>query len=322
MLRIWLSLILPLLLLWLCALANTASAHGLVPMLLKVEQHTATAFTVSLKSGVPQTKTPTPAFPPGCRVSSPRRTQDASAHWAVWALRCAEPPAALRLPGLGDYQAVAQFHDGQGLRHSTLLTAHAPTFTFADNGASFIGNLGSGVVHLLAGWDHLLFVIGLTLWLRRGKPLLLAITSFTVGHSLTLALAATGVLTVPVALAELAIAATLLYLALQLSRGAAARARHMGTGTVVILPLAFGLLHGLGFANVLNAQGLAGGDLALTLLGFNLGLELAQLLVVAGLLLTLLLMQRHAHRLQTAAVYAIGSLSVFWMWERAVLLTV
>lgn len=307
--------------LMLCTLANTAVAHGLVPMLLKVEQQGPDQFLVSLKSGVPAAQTPTPQFPYGCQASPPRRSMEDNAHWSVWQLRCSDAPDAIRLPGLGDFQAVAQYHDAEGLKHSALLSGQSDNFTLA-TAPSFFNTLSgatrSGVVHMLAGWDHLLFVVGLTLWLRRGKPLLVAITSFTLGHSLTLALATTGLLIVPISLAELAIAASLLFMAVQLSRPGERRA---GTAVVIAAPLLFGLLHGLGFANVLNTQGLHGGDLALTLLGFNLGLELAQLFAVGSVLLVVLLMQRQAHRLQTAAVYAIGSMAIFWMWERALLLT-
>lgn len=303
-------------------LANTAVAHGLVPMLLKVEQQAPDQFRVSLKSGVPAAQTPTPQFPNDCLASPPRRSMEVNAHWSVWQLRCSDTPYAIRLPGLGEFQAVAQYHDAEGLKHSALLTRQSDNFILTNAPSSFntlSSATRSGVAHMLAGWDHLLFVIGLTLWLRRGKPLLVAITSFTLGHSLTLALATTGLLSVPISLAELAIAASLLFMAVQLCRPAAQRA---GTAVVIAAPLLFGLLHGLGFANVLNTQGLHGGDLALTLLGFNLGLELAQLFVVGGVLLVALLMQRQAHRLQTAAVYGIGSMAIFWMWERALLLTV
>lgn len=306
----------------LCALTSTATAHGLVPMLLKVEQTAPDTFQVSLKSGVPQAQTPVPVFPEVCQVTPGRRWREERAHWAVWRLHCTSVHTEIRLDGLGDYQAVAQLYNRDGLSHSRLLTAQSPSLALRhspQNVDVLAGATLSGVVHLLAGWDHLLFIIGLTLWLRRGKPLLIAITSFTLGHSLTLALATTGLLTVPVTMAELAIAASLLFMAVQLSRPAAQRT---GTAVVMAAPLLFGLLHGLGFANVLNAQGLQGADLIVTLLGFNLGLELAQLLAVAAVLLILLLMQRQAQHLQTVAVYAIGSLAIFWMWERALLLTV
>lgn len=148
---------------------------------------------------------------------------------------------------------------------------------------------------------------------------MLAITSFTLGHSLTLALAASGIIRFPVTLAEIAIAASLLAMAFQLNRGTL---KQPGRATVLVLPLGFGLLHGLGFANVLNTQGLSGNDLIVTLLGFNLGLELGQLLCVAAVLLVMFGMKHHIQRLQSIAVYSIGSMAVFWMWERALLLAV
>jgi hydrogenase/urease accessory protein HupE len=306
----------------LVTLANTAHGHGLVPMLLKLEQIDDLHLRVSLKSGVTVAQTPTPVFPETCTPSAPQRTMAKEAHWTIWQLRCEEPPHSISLPGLGEYQAVAQYHAPGEPTHSSLLDAHSPVFQFKASGdwlGTLIRTAHSGIIHLLAGWDHLLFVIGLTLWLRRGKPLVLAITSFTLGHSLTLALAASGIIRFPVTLAEIAIAASLLAMAFHLNRGTL---KQPSRATVLLLPLGFGLLHGLGFANVLNTQGLSGNDLIITLLGFNLGLELGQLLCVAAVLLVMFGMKHHIQRLQGIAVYSIGSMAVFWMWERALLLAV
>jgi hypothetical protein len=134
-----------------------------------------------------------------------------------------------------------------------------------------------GVLHLATGVDHVLLVLGLLALLRRGRPLLVAITAFTLGHSVTLAAATVGGLRLPGPPVELAIAASLVALAAALAAsGTPSLARRPA-----LLPFGFGLLHGLGFAGTLAAAGLPGHALPLALLSFNLGIELGQLALVA-----------------------------------------
>jgi hypothetical protein len=147
-----------------------------------------------------------------------------------------------------------------------------------------------GVLHILSGYDHLLFLLCLLLpaVLRRTPrgwhpvdtprqalaPVAATVTLFTLAHSLTLALAALGHLSLPPALVEPAIAATIAVAALDNLRGFFGRWR----GAVTFL---FGLMHGFGFAGVLHEVALPTADFAWALLRFNLGLELGQLGVVA-----------------------------------------
>jgi hypothetical protein len=140
------------------------------------------------------------------------------------------------------------------------------------------------VTHIFAGLDHILFLLALLLpavLVRGGAPVprfapaakevLRVVTAFTVAHSLTLALAALGVVTPPARLVETGIALTVV---------AAAVCNLAGLG-VARWPLAFylGLLHGFGFSGALGDLG--AGDLELALLGFNLGVELGQAAIVA-----------------------------------------
>jgi hypothetical protein len=137
-----------------------------------------------------------------------------------------------------------------------------------------------GVEHLWSGLDHVLFVLGLVALLRGGRRLVLAITAFTLGHSVTLAAASLGLVRVPAAPVEAAIAASLVAVALALARPD----RGAGSGLArrpAALPFAFGLLHGLGFAGALSAAGLPDHALPLALFSFNLGIEAGQLALVA-----------------------------------------
>jgi len=137
-----------------------------------------------------------------------------------------------------------------------------------------------GVEHLAAGLDHALFVLGLLALLRGGRPLVLAITAFTLGHSATLAAASLGGVRLPAPLVEIAIAASLVALAAALARPGGGASSSL-VRRPALLPFGFGLLHGLGFAGTLAEAGLPGHALPLALLSFNVGIELGQLAIVA-----------------------------------------
>ena len=127
--------------------------------------------------------------------------------------------------------------------------------------------------HIFGGWDHLVFVLTLALAVGSWKRLALVVTSFTMAHSLTLAMTAVGLVRVSPALVEPAIAATIVWAAVDLFRD---RDREPRLG----LTFAFGLIHGLGFGGTMLDLGLEGQELLMPLLGFNLGVEAGQLLAV------------------------------------------
>lgn len=143
----------------------------------------------------------------------------------------------------------------------------------------------SGFLHILDGTDHLLFLLCLVIPFRRFRPLVVIVTAFTVAHSLTLILSAYGLgpdaLWFP-PLIETLIAASIVYMALENIAGAAAVNRRW------IVAFGFGLIHGFGFSFALReAMQYAGSHLLVSLLAFNLGVELAQVLVLAVLILAL-----------------------------------
>ncbi len=182
--------------------------------------------------------------------------------------------------------------------------------------APFPAYLALGVTHLLGGWDHLLLVLGLLLLLGSSRSLIAAVTAFTAGHSLTLALAATGLFRLPQAPVEALIAGTLVWLGVELSdpeRGRGWIARRPAALCAVI-----GLVHGLGFAGALAETGLPAGAALPALFGFNLGLELAQLGVLAGALAAWRLTPAPlARRLGPALPgWAIGIVAAAWTWDR------
>ncbi|MEZ4309396.1 MAG: HupE/UreJ family protein [Polyangiaceae bacterium] len=176
----------------------------------------------------------------------------------------------------------------------------------------------AGAEHLITGLDHVLFVLGLLLLLRRPAPIARAVTAFTVAHSITLALTVLGAVRLPPAPVEAAIALSVLFLAREILRPRDHTT--LLSRRPWVAAFAFGLLHGLGFAGGLASFHLAREGLALALLGFNLGLEAAQL----GLILVALAVARPLARLALrkpawtlrAPAYSLGAAAAFWVFQR------
>jgi len=175
-----------------------------------------------------------------------------------------------------DHRNLAQFHVG----------ANREQFVFQNGNAWYrepvsTGNWQTiseftqfGMEHIVTGFDHLLFLLGLLLVGRSFRNLVEIVTSFTIAHSLTLALAALGFINPLSWLVEAGIALSIVYVGLEniLLDTVSHRWR---------ITFFFGLLHGFGFAGVLQQMDLARGGLALSLLTFNLGVEIGQVAVVA-----------------------------------------
>jgi hydrogenase/urease accessory protein HupE len=187
-----------------------------------------------------------------------------------------------------------------------------------------VSYLQLGVEHILGGIDHLAFVLGLILLTPSWRKLWRTITAFTVAHSLTLGLAALGLVHVPSAPVEATIALSILFVAREVYRSAQGHPGPMSARPWTVA-FGFGLLHGLGFAGALAEVGLPETDIPLALLTFNVGVELGQLLFVAAVLLLgravgRLLARAAAVRLHTATrllpAYVIGTLAAFWCIER------
>ncbi|QYX82771.1 HupE/UreJ family protein [Streptomyces akebiae] len=187
-----------------------------------------------------------------------------------------------------------------------------------------------GIEHVGEGADHLLFLLMLLIpaplvaaggrW--RAAPsarcgiirVVHVVTAFALGHSLTLALAAAGVIDLPARPVETLIALSIAVSAVHALRPLVARGE-------VFIATGFGLVHGLAFASLIGDLGLDRGSLVITLLGFNLGIELTQLLVVALMMPSLIVLARTAlYPAFRVGVALIGLLfSVSWMLERAAL---
>lgn len=190
----------------------------------------------------------------------------------------------------------------------------------------FRSYLALGFDHILEGWDHLLFVFALLVLIQSPGRLVGAITAFTVAHSITLAAASLGVVSVPGPPVEAAIALSIVLLAVEILRRGDGQ-RHLTASYPWVVAFLFGLLHGFGFAGALSEIGLPDGDIPLALLAFNLGVEAGQLAFVAGVLALFLVLRQlgpkvvetfRAPRAAGTQVmgYGIGVVSVYWLAER------
>lgn len=310
-----------------------AMGHSMAPALLELEVDSGGLVVARLKQGLAQTLDE-PDFPPQCRVSRrfpPERQDDAV--WMRWQLGCDNkglPEGRVGWTELTETNVVLRLLAASGQSSSVLLHRNRPSYLITEQpgtGEQFANAVSSGVSHLFAGLDHLLFIIGLVLYLGRTRALVIAASLFTVGHSLTLAAVTLGLIRVPVALAELAIAGSILYLAVSLFRSPRLPA-DPGWATVLLMPTGFGLLHGMGFASVLESSGLRSGDLLVNLLGFNLGIELGQLACIGVTLLFSASVgrfestQRWRATVTPALAWMTGSVAAYWCWERSLALLV
>ena len=180
---------------------------------------------------------------------------------------------------------------------------------------SFANFLSLGVKHILMGYDHLLFLLGLLIVARGFVSSLSIITSFTIAHSITLAIATLHVVQIPSRIVEPLIAASIVFVGIEnLLRGDVLNARRMVT-------FGFGLIHGFGFASALSEAGIGSGTggIVLPLFSFNLGVELGQIVVAAAALPILWKLREKPMfiaRWAPACSAAIVVLGSFWFFQR------
>ena len=253
-----------------------------------------------------------PRWPDGCRAEANR-------------LQCgaAGLQGTLAIDGVGKGYSAALVKvvwlDGQSRVYT--LTGSQPTVQLygAADDPRGLGEIAwaytaLGVEHILSGIDHLLFVVGLLFLVGFQRRLVWTITAFTAAHSLTLASAALGWLTLRPAPVEACIALSIVLVAGEALRQRQTLARRLPA----LVAFLFGLVHGLGFAGALQSIGLPQKHLVAALLSFNLGVELGQLLAVGAAWALVVAVQRQpwAARLKSPVLYTIGALAAYWSWLR------
>lgn len=317
------------------AIAASAEAHDARPLSVDIVERTAYTYQaiVRVPPSVDVANRPELTWPDGCAVRSLKREDAAGTGLQTILVTCARSVEgqhigvhyALFNPSLS---TVFRFTPAGGAPRTTVIPPDrsdwaVPAATTWVTVAS--GYLVLGVEHIWAGVDHLLFVLGLLLVARAPRRIAFAITGFTLAHSVTLSLAALGVVRVPIPPIEAGIALSILFLAYEVARSAPRSLAHRYPVAVSAL---FGLLHGFGFAAALNEAGLPHSDIPAALLFFNIGVEVGQLAFIAAVLSSVALvrlMLRLLHvangelaysRVQAVGAYVLGVPASFWFFER------
>lgn len=322
--KIWLAA----LLLWLLA-AGAVAAHEIRPVFLDLRETVPGHYDVTWKRPVFNGRplAIAPRFAAGCTLAASGAAR-ATGSFAVERTTLACPRGlagtTIAFDGLSgamvDGLVRVQFASGEMVTGRVLPSR--PTFRTPrqSSAAQVLATyVRLGIEHILLGYDHLLFVLALVLFVRNWKRLLVTATAFTAAHSITLSLAALGIVHVPVPPVEALIALSILLLAAELAKTRDDPARVAGLRPAG-LAFGFGLLHGLGFASALATIGLPQHEIPLALAAFNVGVEIGQVTFIAALLAVGWLARRLAEprrRLAYGAVtYAIGGLAAFWTIER------
>jgi len=189
-------------------------------------------------------------------------------------------PSARQVVLIGGEKNPAQ--DLLDSERTEIAITHAPKATLLE----VIGRyLTAGIEHIFLGYDHICFLLAIILWADRIWPVVKIVTAFTIAHSITLSLAALEIVRIPSSITEPAIAASIVYVAVEnfVSRKVQTRWRNA---------FVFGLIHGFGFASALEEFGLPRGALVPALASFNVGVEIGQIGIVAIVLPVLLLLDR------------------------------
>ncbi len=193
-----------------------------------------------------------------------------------------------------------------------------PAVSSAEEPSTFGSFLKLGVEHIWTGYDHLLFLFGLLAVCTRFRSSIAIISCFTLGHSLTLALATMDLVNLPGRYTEPLIAASIFFVGVEnlVRRGEEPRGRWM-------LTFLFGLIHGFGFASVLRDLGVGrdGQGLAMPLFSFNLGVELGQI-AIAAVVLPLIWQLRKNEKFLRRGVPALSAIvalaGLYWLLERTI----
>ncbi len=217
------------------------------------------------------------------------------------------------------HQTFVNIYEGSDLRQQLIFNAGSDEYVYytgTRQGAFAVMRtfIPAGIHHIMIGPDHVLFLIGLLLLGGSWLALVKIVTAFTVGHSITLSLAALNIVTPSPRLIEPAIALSIIFV------GADNLVRGSGRDVRAWVALAFGLIHGFGFANVLREFGLPGQALGWSLFSFNFGVEIGQLGIVLLVATALELIRRRnrvlGHRVAWAGSIVVIAAGTYWFVER------
>lgn len=307
-------------------IAGPACGDDLRPVYIEIESSAPGAVETRTRRPprIPAYNQPFIELPAHCRMTSTRQ----SGLSAVSQHECSEPLGGQQLrigwPAFSPPTPTILRYIGQDAVPTTVaLGAGEVTWTVPTAGTTrpvSAQYTWLGIEHIWIGYDHLLFLVCL-IWIAGTLPRIAwMVTGFTASHSLTLALATLGIVDVPVPWVEAVIALSVVFLAVEITKGR--RDDSLTWRHPIAVSVTFGLLHGLGFAAVLGEIGLPEDAVVTGLLFFNIGVEVGQLAFVALLAVPLTLVRlsngvRPFERTaQRASGYAVGCIASFWLVER------
>jgi hypothetical protein len=321
-------------LLWLALAAGApAWAHEVRPAYLEIDQTGPAAYQVTWKQPVVGDLAIhlVPHLSNGW-LDKPPTDQYATAGFMIrtWKVRAtgSDPldGRTLSIEGLQDTitDVFVRVRPMEGHEVDSIIRPESPSYRISLRAGSSMDSwsfLILGVEHILTGPDHLMFILGLVLMVRNRWALLKTVSAFTVAHSLTLAAATFGAISVPNELLDALIALSILFVAPE-----ALRAQRGGTSLAIRYPyvvaFAFGLLHGTGFASGLTSLGLHGKVLGIALVLFNIGVEIGQLAFIAVVFAVRAGLRRirrtWPRALELAPTYAIGAFGACWAMQCSV----
>ena len=282
-------------------------------------QRTALAAIVQARLHLAADGTPLTAELRGIVPAPGKRDVHLELHYAWPAVPAVIQVQARLFPYDPRHRTFVNIYENGSLRRQEIFSGEAAPFEFRAGAQQSVAGVVrqfvfSGVHHIFIGPDHILFVIGLLLLGGRVGQLLKIITAFTVAHSITLGLATFGLLRPPAAVIEPAIALSIVFVGLHAFLGSKKHDPRL------LFAFCFGLIHGFGFANVLQEMVLPSHALGWSLAAFNGGVEIGQACIVLTVAPLLALLRRRSVR-ASERVVAGGALAVtmagaFWFFQR------
>lgn len=327
--------------LWLSLISVNAGAHALDFASLTVQQVSQGHWQVIFQQTNNVTQPGKPDNTQGVELQLPPHCDTGYSSHAFnrnnqetrqWQVSCEPPhqPDWLEISGSNKSQVFFHWKTLEGQTAEQLLAAGTTRFVLSNNentdrktsdtspqDNSAVGYLLMGMEHIAIGFDHLAFVLLAVLIAVRFKAIVMVITAFTIGHCLTLMLATLDLITVNQAFVEWLIALSIVFMAMELIRNRNTITRQQPA----VVAFIFGLVHGLGFASVLADAGIPWEHRLFSLVFFNLGVEIGQIIFVllCAPLIYWLGQQTRTWPGKTLA-YGVGSVAAYWLAARTLLL--
>ena len=311
-------------------ISTTALAHEVRPALVQINQTAPGSYQVTWKQPVvgDMAVRMVPHLSSGV-LDKPATTEEISPAFRIrtWDVKAGAPldGQTLTIEGLKETvtDVLVRITPTQGTEINTVIHPSEAAYRIVLSGPAGMAvpaYLRLGIEHILTGFDHLMFVLGLLLLIGTSWRIVKAVTAFTVAHSITLALAALGIVKFPTAIIEALVALSIVFVASELlsSKDTLTRRRPW------LIAFVFGLLHGLAFAGALSNIGLPPHAEPQALFLFNVGVEIGQLAFITTAVAVILILRSLRQRLsfntdtlaRLAPAYVIGGFAAYWLIER------